>query len=125
MKRIAKKELVLARREADGGVTGLARAVAELLEREGNVGTVFGAPVKIDEHAIIPVGRVVIGVGGGGVGALGAAVETVKRLVPGSAHVTPSRTLAGGAGLNVTIEPAGFLFEEDGKVVFTPIDVKH
>ena len=98
--------------------------ITQTLEHEANVRAVFGEPMKLETRVVIPVATVAMGGGGGGVRALGAAVETVRRWLSrgGETHVVPGRTLAGGGGGGLDVRPVGFLCEENGRVVFTRID---
>ncbi len=99
------------------------RDVTTALEREANVRAVFGEPIRLETKTVIPVATIGLGGGGGGVRSLGAAVESVRRWIsPKTVHTAPSRTLAGGGGAGFNVRPVGFLHEEDGRVVFTPID---
>lgn len=91
--------------------------VVKTIEREGNVKAIFGDPVELDSHRIVPVARAHISVGGGGGfgGALEKLAEAAHKLVPAGA--------GGGGGIDITIEPVGFVSEKDGAVVFTAIEV--
>lgn len=107
------------------GVEAIVHEIARTIEAEGNTRAIFGAPVKLDTHTIIPVAALEIGMGAGGGMGQGvtferlrdAAADAVRRVVPGG------RGVGGGGGLDVKLRPVGFLHEEDGKVVFTPIPV--
>lgn len=87
-------------------------AVAALLERlaerfggRASVGTVFGAPVTAEGVTVIPVARVVFGLGGGG-GRDKAAARNGEGLgVGGGAHA----------------RPVGFIELRNGVATFTPI----
>lgn len=104
------------------GLALVARDLAAMVEREGNVRAVFGEPMKLESRVVIPVASVAMGGGGGGLRALGAAVDIVRRwLRRGNTHVAPSRTFLGGGGGGIDVRPVGFLSEQDGRVVFTPI----
>ena len=100
------------------------RCIAHIFESEGNVRTVFGPPVKLDTRTVVPVARVSIGGGGGGVRSLGATIDGLRALFAWTCgcKVPAARTLAGGGGLGIDVRPIGFLSEEDGRVVFTRID---
>lgn len=87
------------------------RQVAETLEKEGNARTVFGEPVKLDTKTIIPVALVQFGGGGGGVSPRGKEGDA------------PAQGFGAGGGGGFAVQPVGFIHEEDGAVVFTPIHV--
>jgi uncharacterized spore protein YtfJ len=109
--------------EPTADMASIVHEIAATLEREGNVRTVFGEPLKLDTRTVIPVASVAIGAGGGGARVLGAAVDTLRRwLWRGPVHVEPGRSLVGGAGAGIQIQPMGFLCEDNGRVVFTRID---
>lgn len=107
--------------ESDG-LAAVVHDVAAVLQQEGNVRAVFGSPVKLDTHTIIPVATVALGGGGGGTGRLGTAVNVIRRWFKKDVHVTPARRFSGGGGMGLDVRPAGFLSEENGRVVFTKID---
>jgi uncharacterized spore protein YtfJ len=108
------------------GFAEIARSLAHAVEAEGNVRAVFGAPMKLDTHTIVPVATVKVGGGGGGVRSLGAAVSALRELVRWrrSTEVAPSRSFAGGGGMGIDVRPIGYLVEEDGRVTFKPIDAE-
>jgi uncharacterized spore protein YtfJ len=109
--------------DTSASLASVAHEVATMLEEEANVRAVFGAPMKLDTRVVIPVARVSCGGGVGGVTALGAAVETIRRFFQRKdAHVTPSRTFVGGGGGGIDVRPVGYLCEEEGRVVFVRID---
>jgi uncharacterized spore protein YtfJ len=91
------------------------KQVAETLEREGNARAVFGEPVKLETKTVIPVACVQLGGGGGGMRPGAAARGKLAQLM-----------LGGGGGGGFLVYPVGFIHEEHGEVVFTPIhlDVK-
>lgn len=94
------------------------RDVVKAIEAEGNVRAIFGEPLELDTKRIVPVGRAHISVGGGGGygGALEALAKTAEKLLPIGA--------GGGGGVDIVIEPVGFISEHDGRVVFTPISAQ-
>ena len=97
--------------------------ITTTLEHEGNVHAVFGEPMKLDTRTVIPVATITMGGGAGGIRAFGAAVDTIRRWFSRKPiHVTPGRTFVGGGGGGIDIRPVGFMVEENGHVVFTPID---
>jgi uncharacterized spore protein YtfJ len=101
-----------------------ARSLASEAFKEGNVSTVFGAPVKLDDHTVIPIASVSMGGGAGGVRSIGAALDFVRGLFRRrkASMTSPSRALAGGGGFGMEIRPLGFLHEHDGHVVFSQIE---
>jgi len=82
--------------------------VAETIQREGSVRAAFGDAIQLGTHSIVPVAIVSVGGGGGG------------GHVPRGRDPADARS-AIALGLGVTITPVGFIHEEDGKVVYTPI----
>ncbi len=90
----------------------LVKQVAASLEREGSPHAVFGDAVQLEHHTIVPVAVVT---SGGGAGA-----------APGATNATSASDhdhLAGGGGFAMMVRPVGFIHEEEGEVVFTPIHV--
>lgn len=110
--------------EARYGATAesIIRDLTHTLEAEGNVKAIFGTPVRLENHTIIPVAAVEIAIGmGGGVGhgpnlppSVQTAIQLAKKVLPGSGA-------GGGGGLSLRIRPVGFIYEKDG-VTFVPID---
>lgn len=92
------------------------KQLSEALTQEGNTRAVFGEPVKLETKTIIPVACIQLGAGGGGV--LPAAIEQSQAV---------RRFIGGGGGGAFSVFPVGYLHEEHGEVVFTPIhlDVKN
>ncbi|HUJ27488.1 MAG TPA: hypothetical protein VLW85_15795 [Myxococcales bacterium] len=90
----------------------LVKQVAETLQKEGSVRAVFGEPVKLDTHIVVPVALVSIELGGGGTGA------TRK-------EEKPRDFFAGGGSVKIVAKPAGFIHEQDGKALFTVIAEPH
>lgn len=106
------------------GMAAAVREVATMVEREANVRAIFGEPMKLESRVVIPVARVAFGVGGGGVRTLGAAIDVFKRwLGRARQHTGPDRALVGGGGGGLEVRAVGFLCEENGRVVFTPIEL--
>jgi uncharacterized spore protein YtfJ len=93
------------------------------LEAEGNVKAIFGQPIRLENHTVIPVAAVEIAIGaGGGVGhgpnlppSIQAAIQLAKKILPGGWGA------GGGGGRSVRIRPVGFIYEKDG-VAFVPIE---
>ena len=110
-------------------LTSAVHDVAAMLEQEGNVRAVFGPPTKLETRTIIPVASVSLGGGGGGMATLGAAIEGLRRRLgvasssrSPEAKGEPGQTFVGGGGGGLDVRPVGFICEEDGHVVFRPID---
>jgi uncharacterized spore protein YtfJ len=89
-------------------LTAVAAMVAETIEREANVRALFGEPVAVGGHTVIPVASVFVATGAGG----GA----------GNPDAEDGGVGAGG-GLLVRATPVGFIHEQGGTLAFTPIDV--
>jgi uncharacterized spore protein YtfJ len=89
----------------------IAERIAETVQREASVRTVFGEPIKLETHNLVPVAAVVIHIGGsaGGGGTSGAGGKI--------------QPFGGGGGLdiNVVAKPIGFISEAGGEVRFQPI----
>jgi uncharacterized spore protein YtfJ len=85
----------------------LVHDVAETLQRDANARAVFGEPVTLGEHTILPVAMVIMALGGGG----------------GGLSPDPEKPMGmgGGGGLDVKTLPVGFIHESDGEVRFTAI----
>jgi uncharacterized spore protein YtfJ len=98
----------------------LVKQVAASLEREGSPHAVFGDAVKLEHHTIVPVAVVSSGAGGGGAAPGSSSARSASSHSKGSGSVSP---MAGGAGFALMVRPVGFIHEEDGEVVFTPIHV--
>jgi uncharacterized spore protein YtfJ len=88
----------------------MVKVVGETIQKEANAKAVFGEPMKLDTHVLVPVASVVINVGGGGGATSAKKDDPAARFVGG-----------GGGGLTVVSTPLGFLHEKDGQVVFTAI----
>ena len=91
------------------------RELAETIQKEANSRAIFGEPVKLDTHVMVPVA--VVSIAGGAGGGTGTGPSKVKEdeLKPGSGT-------GGGGGLAIQVRPVGFIHEKDGQVVFTRID---
>jgi hypothetical protein len=79
--------------------------LAERLGMSVSVNTVYGEPVKGDGVTVIPVARVVYGLGGGTGRQTGTALEGE----------------GGGGGGGVIARPAGFIEIRDGVAAYKPI----
>ena len=101
------------------------RQIAGVLQNTANVQTVFGAPLELDGHTIIPVAALFLSFGGGA-GAGGVLAKVLEGAASLAGRVLP-RVLAGGAGggLNVSVRPVGFIHDDKGGVAFTPIVTHH
>ena len=105
----------------------IVREITQAFENELNVRTIFGAPMKLDEHVVVPVAVVeaAMGVGGGGGlvrKVMQGAVEAAAKLLPASWGV------GGGGGLDVRVRPVGFIADgKDGPrfVAIEAPDTKH
>ena len=103
----------------------IVKQIVHAFETEANVKAVFGEPVKLDGHSVIPVAAVFVSIGGGaGLGggfgkAVQGAVELAQRFLP--------RGLAGGGGggINLWVRPVGFIHDDKDAVTFTPIFTTH
>lgn len=95
----------------ESSVQELVRQVAETIQKEASVRAVFGEPIKLDQHTIVPVAIVHIAFGGGGAGTSGVKSEVVGKMLG----------FGGGGGLDVSSVPLGFITEKDGDVVFRSI----
>jgi len=84
-------------------IAALAAHISRTIEASGNAKAIYGEPIKLETHTVVPVAALVVTVGGGG-GALSAIG-------------------GGGGGLTMKVAPVGYLHEKDGVVTFTPIDV--
>ncbi len=97
----------------------LAHEIAQGIEGEANVKTVFGSPIKLDGHVIVPVATVSLNIGGGGAKATGiakVASDVANRIVPSG--------FGGGGGFQLRIRPVGFIREGKDGVEFSPIHVE-
>lgn len=94
----------------------IVRDVVDAIEKEGNVRAIFGEPVELDTHRIVPVAKAHVSIGGGG--GFGGAME---RLAKAAEKIIPAGA-GGGGGIDITISPVGFIAERDGEVVFTRIE---
>lgn len=97
----------------------LVKQVAASLEHEGSPHAVFGDAVKLEHHTIVPVAVVSSGAGGGGAAPGSSSARSASNHPKGA----PPQMSAGGAGFALLVRPVGFIHEEDGEVVFTPIHV--
>lgn len=77
--------------------------LALTLERDGSVQAVFGEPIKLEQHTIVPVAVVTGGAGAGG------------------SQGADAGGFAGGAGFGLNVRPVGFIHESGENVIFTPI----
>jgi uncharacterized spore protein YtfJ len=106
--------------EVDMQLDSLIHEIGETIQREASVKTVFGDPIKLDEHTVIPVALVTVSFGGG----LGGGHGTAARLLGKDAPNVPGSDWTGGGGgggLNIVTLPIGFLSEREGQVTFNAI----
>ncbi|HVP69403.1 MAG TPA: hypothetical protein VMT17_19290 [Anaeromyxobacteraceae bacterium] len=82
-------------------LNALATEVAATIKTAGRVEAIFGRPVRLGRHAIIPVALVQASLGGGGGGL--------------------SLLSGGGGGFNLQVVPVGYLIDGGGKPIFKPI----
>jgi uncharacterized spore protein YtfJ len=85
------------------------KQVAQSLEHEAGVKAVFGEPMKLDNHTVVPVAMVGVGAGGFLPGIFGRPAS----------HATDNNG-GGGAGA-LAVRPVGFIHESGDEVIFTPI----
>ena len=101
----------------------IVREIARTIESRAALKAVFGEPVKLAGHTVMPVATVFVSFGGGlGVGGrLGIAVERGAGL---ASRFLP-RLFGGGAGggLNVSVRPVGFIEDGAEGLRFTAIAV--
>jgi hypothetical protein len=62
-----------------------------------------------------------IGAGGGGGMGQGITIDVMKGALEAAKKLVPGRGAGGGGGLAIKLRPVGYLSEENGHVVFTPI----
>jgi len=98
------------KKRKDMDIHDVLRDVSENIEKSANVKTVFGDPVRVGHHTIIPVATVsVMGGGGGGFAKEG---KSGKEKMPGG--------VGGGMGLRVDSKPVGYIEIKDDDVHFVP-----
>ena len=100
----------------------IAHEFAEAIRSEGNIGVVFGAPMALDKHKIIPVARVEIGFGGGFGGSVDADgnFNGIARHLGTLARVVRRGFGAGGGG-GIKVIPVGFIHEYGENVHYRAI----
>ena len=79
----------------------MVKQVAAQLAEEADVRAVFGDPLKLGQRVVIPVAVVRIHLGG----------------------LSGAFTRGGAGSADLAARPVGFICEEDGEVVFKPIEV--
>jgi uncharacterized spore protein YtfJ len=111
--------------QIDRAAETIARELKQMLATETNANAIFGSPVKLDQHTVVPVAILEIGGGAGGGFGRGAAADAGKSFLQKAKRLV-ARGGGGGAGggLAIRVRPVGFLCEENGRVVFMPIDVR-
>lgn len=104
----------------------LIQQITQLVEERATVRTVFGDPIKLDKHTIVPVAKVLLAGGGGGGGREGEKGEGEEPLAAASATNEAAQPRAvergGGGGGTFSVTPLGFIHERNGEVVFTAIE---
>jgi uncharacterized spore protein YtfJ len=112
-----------------GGVmdaTALANIVNDVtkaIQAEGNSRAIFGEPLQLETHKVIPVAAIEIGMGGGGAGAgpRTSHDEGLRRTISQLARRLIPFGFGGGMGGGVKVRPIGFIHEENGQVVYSAI----
>jgi len=91
---------------------------------EGNTRVVFGEPLALETHKIIPVASVQIGFGGG----MGASRLVRPGILPKLGDAIGKAvgklmqlSFGGGAGAGIKVTPLGFICERGDEVRFEPI----
>jgi uncharacterized spore protein YtfJ len=86
----------------------IATQLTQVIQKEANIKAIFGEPIKLDEHTIIPVARVRITLGGGGGSGTGSTPTPGKN--DGEAGMLGTAgASAGGGGLDIDVAPLGFI----------------
>ena len=108
----------------DETAAAVARELRQVLP-EPSANTIFGAPLKLATQTVIPVAMIEVGGGLGGGFGQGAAGDATKGLLRRTAKKLGAKGGGGGGGggLTVRVRPVGYLCEENGHVVFRPIQV--
>jgi len=96
----------------------IAHEFAQAIHSEGNIRVVFGAPMALETHKIIPVATVEIGFGGG-MGMSSGGNGIAKQL--GSLAHLLRRGFGAGGGAGIKVTPVGFIHEEGERVQFRTI----
>ncbi len=105
-----------------GGADAVARIAhefAEAIRSEGNINVVFGAPMALDKHKIIPVARIEIGFGGAVGGSNGNGHGLAKQI--GSLAQAVKRSFGAGGGGGIKVVPIGFIHEDGERVLYRAI----
>lgn len=100
-------------------IAQVAREFADAIRAEGNIRVVFGEPMALDSHKIIPVARVEIGFGGGLGGS--ASGDGLAEKFGALAKVVRRGFGAGGGG-GIKVTPLGFIHEDSNGVQFQGIE---
>lgn len=103
-------------------VEELIKRVAKMVEERATVKTVFGDPIKLDHHTIVPVAKVVLAGGGGGGGKRGGEATDPSEDAEEATEAPAAREGGGGGGGTFLVTPLGFIHEKDGDVVFSAIE---
>lgn len=97
----------------------VAAQLAQTIQKEANINAIFGEPKQLDQHTIIPVARIKVTLAGAGGGGKGPA--------PGGAEGgdAPSGTAGGtggGGGMDIEVQPIGFIRDGADGAEFVAID---
>lgn len=99
------------------------REIARAFEAEANVKTVFGDPIELHGHTVVPVATIFVSIGGGaGVGGATGLAKTVQGAIDAATRVIPGAWGGGvGGGVQVRVQPVGFIHDGKDGVLFSPI----
>ena len=101
-------------------LSGVVRELAEVIRSEGNIGVVFGSPMALEKHKIIPVARVEIGFGGGIGGSIDRNGNGVAKHLGALARIVRRGFGAGGGG-GIKVIPLGFIHEDGERIHYRAI----
>lgn len=93
------------------------KEIGDTIQTSANVKAVFGKPVKLGTHTVIPVAKVSVSLGGGGSGHPKAEKKEEEAAEP------DEKGFGGGGGMKLTSTPLGYIHEKEGEVVYTAIEV--
>lgn len=99
----------------------IATQIAQVIQKEANVNAIFGEPKKIDEHTIIPVARVRVALGGGAGGGAGP-VPAKSDGEPAPGLLGTAKATGGGGGLDIEVQPLGFIRDGAEGATFVAIE---
>ena len=98
----------------------IAAQLAQTIQKEANINAIFGEPKQLDQHTIIPVGRVRVTFGGGA--GSGSGLAPAKKSEGAEAGASTASAIAGGGGLDIEVQPLGFIRDGAEGAVFVSID---